>query len=109
MNKLIEYSDNYSKASGNLWQYYRDKLFLDDNGAIADFPAGNNNSASFKFRTKIAERIGNNGAKDVKIMISLNYLSNFWRTLEIPLINCDINLVLTWSEYCLIIDALINN
>ena len=51
MYNLIEYSDSYSKTSGSLCQYYRDEPFLDDNGAIADFPADNNNSASFKFKT----------------------------------------------------------
>ena len=65
MYNLMEYSDNYSKRSGSLWQYYRDEPFLDANGTIADFPADNDSSASFKFRTKIAGRIGNNGRKDV--------------------------------------------
>ena len=49
---LIENSDNYSKTSEYLWQYYRDKSFLDANGAITDFPADDNNSAPFKFKTK---------------------------------------------------------
>ena len=52
MNKLIEYSDNYSKTSGSLWQDYRDERFLDNNVCIADFPAGNNNSASLKLNKK---------------------------------------------------------
>ena len=78
---LIEYSDNYSKTSGSLWQCYRDEPFLDDNGAIADFPADDNNSASFEFKTKIAGRTGNDGTKDVKIRVPLKYLKNFWRTL----------------------------
>ena len=97
MYNLIEHSDNYSKTSGSLWQYYRDEPFLDNNGAIADFLADNNNSASFKFKTKIAGRSGNDGTKNVKIRVPLKYLSNFWRTLEMPLINCEINLFLTWS------------
>ena len=53
---LIEYSDNYSKTSESLWQFYRDEPFLNVNGAIADFLANNNNSDSFKFKTKIAGR-----------------------------------------------------
>ena len=57
---------NLIKTSGSLWQYYRDETFLDDNGAIADFPAGNNNSALFKFKTKIADRTGNDGTKNFK-------------------------------------------
>ena len=88
MYNLIEYSNNYSKTSGSLWQYHRDEPFLDSNGAIADIPADNNNSASFTFKTRYV-------ARDVKIMVPLKYLSNFWRTLKIPLINCEINLVLT--------------
>ena len=40
--------------------------------------------------------------KDVEIAVPLKYLSNFWRTPEIPLINCEINLILTWSENCVI-------
>ena len=95
MNGLIEYSDNYSKKSGSLYQYYRDELFLDNNDDIADFPADNNNSASFKFETKIAGRIGNDGTKNVKIRVPLKYLSNSWRTLKILLINCETNFILT--------------
>ena len=53
MYNLIKYSNNYSKTTWSLWQYYRDEPFLDANNAIADFPPdNNNNSASFKFRTK---------------------------------------------------------
>ena len=105
MYNLIEYSHNYSKTSGSLWHYYRDEPFLNANGDIADFPADNNNSASFKFKTKTACRIDeNDDTKNVKIRVPLKYLSNFWRTLEMPLINCEINLILTWSNRCLIID-----
>ena len=49
--KLIEYSDNYSKTSGSLWQYYRDEPFL-ANGAIADVPANKNNSAFLNLKQK---------------------------------------------------------
>ena len=105
MYNLIEYSDNYSKTSGSLWQYYGDEPFIIANGTIADFPADNNNSASFKVKTKIADRTGNNGTKNVKIRVPLKYLSNFWRTLEIPLITCEINFTLTWSARCCIIDS----
>ena len=53
MYNLVEYSDAYPKASGNLWQYYRDQPVLDNNGNITDFLHDNNNSASFKFKQKI--------------------------------------------------------
>ena len=60
-------------------------------------------------KKKIASRTGNNDITDVKIMVPLKYLSNFWRTLELPLIDCEINLILTWSANCFIIDAPIAN
>ena len=105
MHNLIEYSDNYSETFGSLWHYYRDEPQLNAVGAIvgADFPADNNNSASFKFKIKIADRIGNNGTKNVKTRVPLKYLSNFWRTLKMSLINCEINLILTWAARCFII------
>ena len=95
MYNLIEYSDNYSKTSGSLWQYYKD----DPNDNIA-------NSESFTFKVKITGTTPNNdNTKDVKIIVPLKYLSNFWRTLEIPLINCEVNLILTWSKDCVITNS----
>ena len=89
MYKLIEYSDNYAKTTGSLWQYFRDEPVDDDD--IKD-------SKSFKFKTKITGITPNDdNEKDVEIMDPLKYLSNFWRTLEVPLINCEVNLILTWS------------
>ena len=86
-------------------QYYRDEPFLDNNGAIADFPADNNNSTSFKFKTKITGKKGNDGTKNVKIRVPLKYLRNCWRTLEMPLINCEINFIIAWLARCFVIDA----
>ena len=92
MYNVIEYSDNYSKISGSLWQYYKDE----PNDNIAD-------SESFKSKVKITGKTRNNGnTKDVEIIVPLKYLSNFWRTLEMPLINCEVNLELTWSRDCVI-------
>ena len=71
MYNLIEYN-NYSKTSGSLWHYYRDEPFL-DNGAIADLPGDNNNSALFKLKIKIAGRTGNDGTQNVKIRVPLKY------------------------------------
>ena len=105
MNNLTEYNDNYSKTSGSLWQYYRDAPALNNNGGIVNFPADNNHSASLKFKTKIAGRAGNDGSKYVEIMVPSKYLSNFWRTPEMSFINCKINLILTWSGNCFMIDA----
>ena len=52
----------------------------------------------------MAGRIGEEGKKNVKIRLPLNYLGNFWRILEILFIKCEINLVLTWPVRCFIID-----
>ena len=93
MYNLIEYSDNYSKTSGSLWQYYRDEA----NDNLAD-------SESFKSKIKITGKTPAAGnEKDIEIMVPLKYLSDFGRTLEKPLINCEVNLILTWSStlcYC---------
>ena len=92
MYNLIECSDNYAKTSGSLWQYYRDE----PNNNLA-------NSKSFKSKIKITGRTPAGGnEKNVEIMAPLKYLSNFWRTLEMPLINCEFILMLTWSSTCII-------
>ena len=97
MYNLIEYSDKYSKTSGTLQQYCKDIPAVNNNGDIVDFN-GANATDSFNFKTKITGQTDNNGRIDnVEIMVPLKYLSNFWRTLEMPLINCEINLILTWS------------
>ena len=55
-------------------------------------------SKSFDYKTCITEKLeGNSAEKEVEIVVPLKYLSNFWRTLNMPLINCEINLILTWS------------
>ena len=92
MYNLIEYSDNYEKTTGSLWQYFRDEP--DDD---------KENSESFKSKIKITGKTPNYG--NGKIMVPLKYLSNFWRTLEMPLINCEVNLILTWSSICIITDS----
>ena len=96
MYNLIEYSDDSSKTSGSLWQYYKD----DPNDSIAQ-------SESFKSKIKITGKTPAAGnKKDVEIIVPLKYLSNFWRTLEMPLINCEVNLILTWSKDCVISSAI---
>ena len=55
---------------------------------------------------KITGNTPNDGnTKDVEIMVPLKYLSNFWRTLEMPLINCEVELILTWSKNCVITNS----
>ena len=102
MYNLIEYSDNHSKMSRSLWQYYRDEPALTYASALANFPG---DSASFKYKQKITVSTGDDGTKNVEIMVSLKYLSNFWRTLEMPLIDCEINLIVTWFANCVISNA----
>ena len=104
MYNLIEHSDNYAITSGSLWQYSLDIPALDNNNAIANF-AENNLTGSFNFKTKITGQTGDNGTTTVQIMVPLKYLSNFWRTLEMLLINCDINLILTWSSNWVIVST----
>ena len=63
----------------------------------------NNVTDSFNFKVKFTGQIGNNGRRNVEIMVPLKYLSHFWRILEMPLINCEVNLILTWSSTCVLI------
>ena len=91
---LIEYSDNYAKTTASLWQYCKDIPARDANNIIEEFTEGNTTD-SFKFKAKITGQTRNDGTKNVEIMVPLKYLSNFWRTLEMPLINCEVNLILT--------------
>ena len=108
MYNLIEYSDNYAKTTGSLWQYCKDIPARNANDEIIVFDV-NNVTDSFNFKAKITGRTGNNGTKDVEIMVLLKYLSNFWRTLEMPLINCEVNLILTWSSTCVLIATGVEN
>ena len=103
MYNLIEYSNNYSKTSGSLWQYCKDTLAVNNNGDIVDFN-GANATDSFNFKAKITGQTGDGGRiNNVEIMVPLKYLSNFWRTLEMALINCEVNLILIWSANCVIV------
>ena len=95
MYSLIEYSDNFAKTAGSLWQYFRDE----PNDVLR-------NSKSFKSKIKITGQTpDDDNEKDVEIMVPLKYLSNFWRALQMPLINCEVNLILTWSSTCVITDS----
>ena len=103
MYNLIEYSDNFSKTSGSLRKYCKDIPAVDDNNNIVEFN-GTNTADSFNFKAEVTGQTGNNGRIDnAEIMVQLKYLSNFWRTLEMLLINCEVNLILTWSNDCVIV------
>ena len=96
----IEHSDNYSKTSGSLWQYCKDIPAVNNSDDIVDFH-GANASNSFNFKAKITRHTDDYGKiNDVEIMVPLKYLSNFWRSLEMALINCEVELILTWSARC---------
>ena len=95
MYNFTECSDNDSKTSGSLSKYYKDEP--KDNSA---------NFESFKAKVKITgDTPADGNTKNVEIIVPLKYLSNFWRTIEMPLINCEVNLILTWSENCAISSA----
>ena len=94
MYNLIEYSDNYAKTTGSLWQYCKDIPTQNNNNKAIVF-AENNLTDSFNFKVKFTGQTGDNGTKNVEIMVPLKYLNNFWRTLEMSLINCEVNLILT--------------
>ena len=108
MYNLFEYSDNYAKTTGSLWQYCKDIPARNDNDQIIIFDV-NNVTDSFNFNAKFTGQPGNNGRKNVEIMVPLKYLSNFWRTLEMPMINCEVNLILTWSSTCVLISTGVPN
>ena len=93
---------NYSKTSGSLWQYCKEIPTVNNDGDIIDFN-GVNATDSFNFKTKITGQTKDDGIINVEIMAPLKYLSNFWRTLEMPLINCEVELILTWPAGCVII------
>ena len=101
MYNLLEYSKNYRKTTGSLWNYYKDE------------PRNplSSNSESFKYKTNITGNTYDGGydagkvsKNETEIVVPLKYLSNFWRTLNISLINCEIELILIWSKNCVLAD-----
>ena len=94
MYNLIEYSDNYFDISGSLWQFQRDTIG-GDNDLTVDAQHILNNWSSFKYKSSFIT--GRNG---VKIAVPLKYFSNFWRSSEMPLINCKAELSLSWDPNC---------
>ena len=83
MYNLIEYRNNYSDTSGNLWGFKRDEI--DNNADVTN----DDNAPSFKYKASNIGNTENNGTKNgIKIAVPLKHLNNFWRSLEMPLINC---------------------
>ena len=99
--KIINLLDKIDTDSTTLYQYKRDEPPEDD--VIADLTA--DNSSSFKYKVSLLGNpvVANNIARiNVKVVVPLKYLSNFFRSLEIPLINCKIKLNLTWKKECVL-------
>ena len=113
MYNLLEYSKNYRKTIGSLYNYYRDELSDD-----ADDNSSDNikvvNSNTFKYKNKIIGNtydvdagaqgydVNKNGTQEVELAIPLKYFGNFWRALNIPLISCEVSLELKWDKNCVI-------
>ena len=92
-----------------MWQYCKDIPAVNNNGDIVGFN-GANAANSFNFKAKITGQTDDDGEiNNVEIMVPLKYLSNFWRTLEMSLINCEVELILNWSANCVIIYTNVNN
>ena len=109
---LLEYSKNYRKTIGLLYNYYRDELTNDDNDNFANINVVN--SEAFKYKNKITGNtynvdadaqgydVNKNGTQEIELAIPLKYLGNFWRALNIPLISCEVFLELKWNKNCVI-------
>ena len=101
---MIEYSHNYSDTSESLWQFKRDEVPVNNAELTID------GSKSFKYKAALLGKTANHNdgksfVKDAKIVVPLKYLSNFWRSLEMPLINCKVYLELNWIEDCILSSA----
>ena len=102
MYNLLEYGKNCKKTKGRFWNYYRDEQNEESigggNGAIKH---SIRNLKSFEYKTSITGTLeGDNTEKEAEIVVRLKNLTNLWRTLDMPLINCEIKVISTWSENC---------
>ena len=113
MYNLLEYSKNYRKTIGSLYNYYRDELSDDaDDNNFDNINVVNSNT--FKYKNKITGNtynvnagvqgydVNKNGTQEIELAIPLKYLGNFWRALNIPLISCEVSLELKWDKICII-------
>ena len=108
MYSLVEYSDNYADSSVSLYQFKRDESPMNDAGNPLNFALDNLTSFEYKaiLLGKATDADGNDRSlKNKKIVIPLKYLSNFFRSLEMPLINCKIHLELNWNSNCVMYGA----
>ena len=112
MYNLLGYSKNYEKTSGSLFNYYRDEPKEHTIGAGSNaINISIRNAKSFDYKTEITGCLdaGEDEKEDVKIAIPLKYLGNFWRRLDIPLINCEITLISSWYENGVLIGKVLRN
>ena len=124
MYNLLKYSRNYRKTTGSFWNHYRDEpnnppLNNDDPPTVNYNADPITNSESFKYKNSITGKTSNaNNAteqgntkakKNLEIVVPLKYLSNFLKSLDVPLINCEISLTLTVSENCVLTDIKTQN
>ena len=98
MHNFLEYYDNYQDSTGSLYQFKRDEP-PDNNREVA------NNTTSLAYKSKLIKGTDNNNVDNVKLVVPLKYVSNFFRSLEMPLVNCKIDLELTWYKDCMISSA----
>ena len=101
MYNLLEYSKNYRKTTGSLWNYYGDEP---NSGAVGNINYSIRNSKSFAYKTSNTGKLeGNNAGKDdMEIVVPLKFLSNLFGSLNILFVNCEVSLTLNWSENCVI-------
>ena len=113
MYNLLEYSKNYRKTIGSLYNYYRDELSNDaDDNNFDNIKVVN--SEAFQYKKQITGNtynldagakgydVNKNGTQEVELAIPLKYLGNFWRALNIPLISREVSLELKWKKNCVI-------
>ena len=101
MYNLIEYSDNYQDSPATVYQYKRDEP--PEANTINDLTT--DTSSSFKYKVELLGNpvVHNNIARrNVKVVVTLKYLSNFFRSLEMPLINCKIKFNFAWKKECVL-------
>ena len=102
MYNLIEYSKNYRKTTRSLWNYYRDEPNSGLGGYNNNINYSLKDSKSFDYKTSITGKLEGNNIEKVDVKIVVKYLSKFWKTLDMVLINCEVSLTLTWSNNCVL-------
>ena len=99
MYNLLEYSKNYRKTIGSLWNYYKDEPNSSTDDDNITHSILNPESIDYKVNFMENGLTNNNLTKnDVKVVVPLKHLSNFWKSLNVPLINCEVELILTWFK-----------